>query len=180
MRYIAFLRGINLGKRRLSMSRLRTLFEELNFTEIETVVASGNVLFTAAGRRKAELKSVIEAHLESSLGYAADTFVRTMPELRKIAAVNPFPGETDPSYNVHVAFCQRKLPTAKARQLESITTEYDAFRVTGAEFYWLTRGPISNSEVWRLPEMKRIEMPSCTMRNRTTLRKIVEKYDEVD
>jgi uncharacterized protein (DUF1697 family) len=95
--------------------------------------------------------------------------------------VNPFPGETSPSYKVHVAFCQKKLPTAKTLQLESITTEYDAFRVTGAEFYWLTRGPISNSEVWRLPEMKQIELPSCTMRNLTTLRKIVEKWDdEVD
>jgi uncharacterized protein (DUF1697 family) len=43
-RYIAFLRGINLGKRRLPMSQLKALFEELGFREVETFIASGNVV----------------------------------------------------------------------------------------------------------------------------------------
>jgi uncharacterized protein (DUF1697 family) len=43
-RYIAFLRGINLGKRRLPMSQLKALFEELGFREVETFIASANVV----------------------------------------------------------------------------------------------------------------------------------------
>ena len=46
-RYIAFLRGMNLGKRRLPMSRLKELFEELGFNDVETFIASGNVLFSS-------------------------------------------------------------------------------------------------------------------------------------
>ena len=44
-RYVAFLRGINLGKRRPPMSELKRLFEELGFTNVATFIASGNVLF---------------------------------------------------------------------------------------------------------------------------------------
>ncbi len=46
-RYIAFLRGINLGKRRLPMSQLRSSFEELGFSDVKTFIASGNVVFSS-------------------------------------------------------------------------------------------------------------------------------------
>ena len=48
-RYIAFLRGINLGKRRLPMSQLRDLFEELGFDDVDTFIASGNIVFFEHG-----------------------------------------------------------------------------------------------------------------------------------
>jgi uncharacterized protein (DUF1697 family) len=46
-RYIAFLRGINLGKRRLPMSQLKALFEELGFDDVETFIAGGNIVFSS-------------------------------------------------------------------------------------------------------------------------------------
>lgn len=180
MRYIAFLRGINLGKRRLPMTKLRVLFEELAFTEVETFIASGNVIFSAStsSNAKAKLESQIAAHLQSSLGYAVDTFVRTVPELRRIAGANPFPKDIDPGYKIHVAFLQSKLPAATARQLEGVETDYDRFKVHETEFYWLTRGPMSQSKVWTLPEVKRIKLPTCTMRNMTSIRKLAAKVAE--
>ncbi len=45
--YLAFLRGINLGKRRIEMARLRTLFVELKFADVATFIASGNVIFAS-------------------------------------------------------------------------------------------------------------------------------------
>lgn len=182
MRYIAFLRGINLGKRRLSMGKLRALFEELTFTEVETFIASGNVIFSASAstssKAKAKLESQIAAHLQSSLGYAVDTFVRTVPEVQRIAGANPFPKDIDPSYKTHVAFLHTKLPASTARQLEGVATDYDQFEVQGSEFYWLTRGPMSQSKVWTLPEVKRIKLPTCTMRNMTSIRKLAAKVAE--
>ncbi len=86
MRYIAFLRAINVGGRVVKMDQLKRLFEELPLSDVETYIASGNVIFTSAARTAAPLEAKIEAHLERRLGYAVPTFLRTPAEL---AAVGP-------------------------------------------------------------------------------------------
>ena len=89
-RYIAFLRGINLGKRRLPMSQLRDLFEELGFDDVETFIASGNIVFSSKVKDASQLESRIAKHLEASLGYNVDTFVRTAEEVATIGRTRVF------------------------------------------------------------------------------------------
>ena len=176
VRYVAFLRGINLGNRRLPMSKLRTLCEELGFSEVETFIASGNIIFSSALSSGSSLEAQISSHLEKSLSYPVETFVRTMAEVTKIPDRKVFTDENDLAVKVHVAFLKTKLPASMARALQAIETGYDEFKVDGREFYWLTRGPISESKVWTLPEVKQIKLPSCTMRNMTSIRKLVAKH----
>lgn len=91
IRFVALLRGINLGNRRLKMEELRRHFEALDGVEDpSTYLASGNVIFDGAAfagdgagtpddlRR---LEERIEAHLRSALGYEVDTFVRPLAAL---------------------------------------------------------------------------------------------------
>ncbi len=173
MRYTAFLRGINLGKRRLSMSKLKALFEELGFAQVETFIASGNVMFsTGKAADGARLEDRIAKHLESALGYPVDTFVRTAEEVERIVKSSD---SERPGVTVHVAFMKEKLSAGAARKLAAINTGYDQFEVQGREFYWLTKGGISKSKVWTLPEVKAIGVPNCTMRNMTTVRKLAAK-----
>lgn len=68
--YVAFLRGINLGKRRVKMDHLRDLFEKMGFTAVSTYIASGNVLFSSTSRSSSKLEVLIEKELESALGHA--------------------------------------------------------------------------------------------------------------
>lgn len=157
------------------MSTLRRLFEELGFTGVETFIASGNVIFSAPQAPPAKFERQIAAFLQSSLGYSVETFIRTAAQVVEIAALNPFPAERDIACKTHVAFLHEKLSPPTARQLQSIRTDYDLFFVRDSEFFWLTRGPISQSKVWSLPELKRIGLPSCTMRNMTSLRKLAGK-----
>ncbi|MGH7936891.1 MAG: DUF1697 domain-containing protein, partial [Chthoniobacterales bacterium] len=89
-RYVAFLRGINLGKRRVPMSQLKTLFEELGFGEVETFIASGNVLFSSKVRDTRKLEAQIARRLEKSLGYQVGTFVRTTEEVASIGKSKVF------------------------------------------------------------------------------------------
>ena len=175
-RYIAFLRGINLGKRRLQMSRLKELFAELKFTDVETFIASGNVLFTVAEKDSAKLESRIAAHLEESQGYAVDTFLRTTEAVAEVAAAKVFPEDGQDGITIHVAFLHRELPVEVARTLAEIRTAEDEFRVIGREFYWLCRIRMSDSKVWTLPEMKALRLPTATMRNLTSIRKLVAKH----
>ncbi|MBK8476848.1 MAG: DUF1697 domain-containing protein [Opitutaceae bacterium] len=174
--FIAFLRGINLGKRRLPMSRLKALFEELKFKDVATFIASGNVLFTATERDTAKLEARIGAHLEKSLGYSVDTFVRTAEAVAAVAAAKVFPEDGRDGVTIHVAFLQRELPAEVATKLAGIRTADDEFRVIGREFYWLCRIRTSDSKVWTLPEMKALRLPTVTMRNLGSVRKLVAKH----
>src|ERR1700690_628604 len=83
-RYVALLRGINLGGHTVKMARLKELFEELGFKKVETFIASGNVIFESASKSAPALEKKIAAHLEKSLGFPAMTFLRTDEELAAV------------------------------------------------------------------------------------------------
>jgi len=173
--YIAFLRGINLGNRRLKMEQLKSLFEEMKFANVATFIASGNVLFESKAKGDLKLAKLIEAHLARALGYDVDTFVRTREEGAAVVAFRPFPkAEMElPTNTLHVGFW-REAPSAElAHALEDCKTEVDEFAVEGREFYWLCRIKTNESKVWASPKMKAVKMPSATMRNITSLRKLL-------
>src|SRR5687768_17091294 len=90
-RYIALLRAINVGGHTVKMDHMRGLFEQSGFTNVETFIASGNVLFEAASEDPQSLERHIERLLQQSLGYEVTTFIRMPSELMEIAAYRPFP-----------------------------------------------------------------------------------------
>jgi uncharacterized protein (DUF1697 family) len=83
-RYVAFLRGINLGGRRITNEALRSHFEALGCEEVATFRASGNVIFSEDGR-PAELASQLEEGLAEELGYEVPVFLCSEKELSAIA-----------------------------------------------------------------------------------------------
>ena len=86
-RYVAFLRGMNLGGRRIKNEELRAEFEALGFAEVACFRASGNVVFTAAGGSEAAIRKKAEAGLGEGLGYEVVIFLRSVAEEGKIAKV---------------------------------------------------------------------------------------------
>jgi uncharacterized protein (DUF1697 family) len=176
-RYIAFLRGINLGKRRLPMSRLKALVEELGFAQVETFIASGNVVFSSQVSDMNQLESRIATHLEASLGYDVDTFVRTTEEIARIGRAKIFPEDGLDGITIHVGFFQHKLVSDITQKLAAVRTDLDEFRVAGREYYWLCRSRMSSeSKVWTLPEIKALRLPTSTMRNMSSIRKLIAKH----
>jgi uncharacterized protein (DUF1697 family) len=177
-RYVAFLRGINLGRRRVVMSRLVAVFKRMGFGRVETFIASGNVLFDADTADTGALETKISAALKSALGYEVDTFVRTTEAVAKIARTKIFPEDGEEGVIIHVAFLNQKLPAAVARKLAAVRTDVDAFRVKDREYYWRCRIRTSESEVWSLPEVRALRLPTVTMRNMTSIRKLVARHME--
>lgn len=177
-RYLAFLRGINLGRRRVKMDRLRALFVELGFTEVETHIASGNVIFADRSRDAARLAARIQRHLAAHLGYEVDTFVRTRAEVAALAAAEPFGAADMAAGNtIHVGFLAAPLPGAQAGALMACSCATDAFHVKGREFFWLFRGArSSDSAIWAAPAIRALRLPSHSMRNLSTMRKLAELY----
>jgi uncharacterized protein (DUF1697 family) len=174
-RYVAFLRAINVGGHTVAMASLRRHFEEAGCGGVETVIASGNVLFESSSRSAAVLEKRIAAHLEGRLGYAVATFLRTPEELGSIAAHRPF-ARSDcerPGHSLFVAFHGRAADAASRRRLLGLASDFDDLRIRGREVYWLCRGRSSASKIYGGGLEKALGQPA-TLRNAATVRKIAE------
>src|SRR5437773_6771078 len=90
-RYVAFLRGINVGGRKLiKMEALALMFRSAGLKNVRTHIASGNVIFASASANKAALTRKIEKALARELGYEVPVILRTLAELESLARRNPF------------------------------------------------------------------------------------------
>jgi uncharacterized protein (DUF1697 family) len=175
--YVALLAGINLGKRRIRMDALRALFEAMGHRQVQTVLASGNVILDSRIRSVTKLETAIECKLHSALGYAVTTCLRMPAELQAVVDDSPFPvsENTDSACSIQVQFFREALPASKAARVRKIRTPTDAFAVIGRELYWRVTGRLSDSEVWASPEMKALALPAGTMRNMNTVVKLCQR-----
>jgi uncharacterized protein (DUF1697 family) len=89
-KYIALLRGINVGGHTVRMEALRPWFEELGLRNVRTYIQSGNVFFETGDKDPIRLTARIEEHLEKALDYEVAVFLRTIPEMEAILAADPF------------------------------------------------------------------------------------------
>ncbi len=92
MTWIALLRGINVGGHTVTMARLRQLFAELGLANVRTYIQSGNVFFDGGAEDRSVLRPQIEEHLHAALGYAVPVCLRTVEELERVVALDPFQG----------------------------------------------------------------------------------------
>jgi len=176
-RYVAFLRAINVGGHTVKMDVLRKLFERLGFRNVETFIASGNVIFETPAGNLQQLEEQIARHLQNALGYEVTTFIRTPIELAEIAAFQPFSvAETEaPGTSLFIVFLPAPLSDRVQRQLRSFRTEADDFRVRGREIFWLSRASTAESPFARPLLGKTLGVPA-TVRNIKTVRKLSAKY----
>ena len=175
-RYVALLRAINVGGHTVKMDVLRKHFSRMGFANVETFIASGNVIFDAKEDEPTALEARIAFELENSLGYAVATFLRTSAELSAIVRHRPFePDVIDPEQHaLYVGFLQRKPGADAARKIVALRTAVDEFHVHRRELYWGCRGRFSDSAVSGGILERTIAMP-LTMRNVTTVRKLAAK-----
>lgn len=175
-RYVAFLRAINVGGHIVKMERLRRLFQSLGFTEIETFIASGNVIFRSAVRDRPRLEQQIEAFLQEQLGYAVKTFIRTDAEVAEIAGYEPFGiSASAGGTTVFIGLLQSEPTPEKRDRLINAGTASDEFHLNGRELYWLRRGASSESEFSGAKLEKTLGL-ATTIRNMNTLRRLAAKY----
>ena len=172
-RYVALLRAINVGGRTVKMDRLRALFEEIGFRNVETLIASGNVLFDSAARSASPIEKKIEQHLFETLGYDVETFVRTPAELAAVAALKLFAGSKQHSdaNALYVGFLKSAPASEATARLVALKTDVDEFRVHGREYYWSSRIGIGQSTVTGAAIERVLKAPS-TVRNITTVRRL--------
>lgn len=101
MRYVAFLRGINVGgNKKVPMAELKACLEKAGYKNVKTLLNSGNVAFEGD---PSETK--FEEVMESNFGFPVNTLIRSQDELKKLVESNPFDGiETDKDIRLYVTF----------------------------------------------------------------------------
>ncbi|HUY76891.1 MAG TPA: DUF1697 domain-containing protein [Ktedonobacterales bacterium] len=136
MRYIALLRAVNVGGHVVKMERLRDLFGELGYGNVRTYIQSGNVFFDTDEEDRAALSGAIEERLSTALGYAVPTCLRTVPELERTLALNPFT-ETivTPDMRLNIVFAARPILTPMELPAWSPKRDMEIRSVTAMEAF---------------------------------------------
>lgn len=175
--YIAFLRGMNLGKRNIKMDELRKIFSELKFENVRTYIASGNVIFDAKEKDEKKLTATIEKHLKESLGYDVFVMLRTHAELETVIKNNPFKDVVDGN-GQYISFFAEPPPKGPAKEVEKATTGTELFKFKGRELYMLFYVGFSESEFFKKNNYEKLLGIKATNRNINTPVKILAMLDK--
>lgn len=170
---IAFLRAVNVGRRRVKMADAVAVLDGLGLEDVWSYINSGNLVFEGTGPQ-ARLEAAIGDALEAAFGFEITTFVRTVAEVRKILAVEPFTMTEGDTY--FITFLQSAPSAAAARELEACSNEFDTLLVEGRDVHWHMRG-LSSATTVSNRKWKTVGELS-TSRNTTMLRKLVAKIDD--
>jgi uncharacterized protein (DUF1697 family) len=176
-RYVAFLRGMNLGGRRIKNEELRRHFEEMGLEEVATFRASGNVVFTDPKREpERRLADRVEAELGARLGYDVPVFLRSIEEVVAIAAQEPFDPErvAGSTGKLQVSLLREKPSSTAKRKVLALATDEDLLAIEGRELYWLPSGGLLESDL----DLKAIEalVGADTRRTMGTIEQIAAKH----
>jgi uncharacterized protein (DUF1697 family) len=175
-RYVALLGAINVGGNRLKMADLREALEREDFEEVETVVASGNVLFRHDERPSEGLAEKLAYVVRERFGIDSFAAVRSRDELAAAIAGNPFRESGEAKY-VHTIFLERPLDRAA---FEAFAKAYDGpERLAPGEhefFVDFTEG-VGRSTLDPAMSKARVIKGRATARNLRSLQRILDKMD---
>ncbi|MDQ7814577.1 MAG: DUF1697 domain-containing protein [Patescibacteria group bacterium] len=169
MRYVALLRGINVGKtKRIEMKRLKALFETLGYFDVSTYINSGNIVFEAKKAQKT-VRSEVENALKKEFGILIPTLVKTDKEMRKIADAIPAAWKNDDKQRTDVAYLFDKADNKKTIDELPVKHDYiDILYVKGALIWNVKRLNYNKSHLNKLIAHPLYQ--SMTVRNVNTAR----------
>ena len=178
-RYIAFLRGINVGAgNRIRMEDLRRLFEENGFSDVETYIQSGNVLFSSNFGESETSETIVRLLLECAK-IKTTVVLRSFAELHALVSACPFSAEeidlaqreNNEGESFHVALLPQSPAESVVAKLAEIPAEGDRFAVIGRDVYVLLRRSIRTSKL--AIKLQKL-LPEATVRNWNTITKLNE------
>jgi uncharacterized protein (DUF1697 family) len=171
---VAFLRAVNLGRRKVPMRRLVEVCEGLGYRDVWTHANSGNAVFEATGGRSA-IERAMEEALEVAMGFEVTTFVRSAAELKNAVQLRPFELASGDTY--FITFLKSPLPTARARALEEASNDFDTLVVRGRDVHWRMRGKSTDTKLPTKTWEKLVGVHASTSRNVNLLQKLAAKLD---
>ncbi len=169
-RRVALIRGINVGKaKRIAMADLRGVVESVGYTNVQTWLNSGNIVFTSTGRRAAEDARTLEAAV-ATLGVVARVVVIDGAELIEAVGHNPFSSCADQPSRLLMLVLHDETSASMLAPLLSEDWTPEAIAVHGRFVYlWCAKGILSG-RLWSTVD--RLSKDNGTARNLATMTKL--------
>jgi len=176
MKYVALLRGINVGGRNMiKMETLRVTFESLGFTDVKSYINSGNLVFETAQTDDGKLAKRIHDGIKKDFGFDISVMVRSEAEIDEIIANNPYIGQFENDKYMHALFLNEPLTAGQAEILTAQGTDAERFYVTDRYILCLLTISILDSIVGKGFIDKKLKV-ATTARNWRTVKKIAELF----
>lgn len=174
MKYVALLRGINVGGNNIiKMSELKKTVESYGFSDVITYIQSGNVIFETPEMNIQKITKKLEIKLSENFGYSARVVVRSLPQLQEIVSEVPRDWKSRDDIRCYVAFV--KEPTTSDEIVSEIVLKKDIdFIKAGQGVVYMTTllSGITKSGFSKLAGKKIYK--NLTIRNYNTTKRLVE------
>ena len=174
MKYVAFLRGINVGgKNKIKMETLREMCGSLGFENVKTYINSGNIIFETGETDDISLSKKIESAIETTFSLSIRVITRSIPHIESLVENNPFAGQFENDKDIHVFFLDEEMPAEKRDLLLSNNNENETYVVQNREIFCHLKISVLDSLMGKDYIAKKLKLPS-TARNWRTVNKILE------
>lgn len=170
--WVAFLRGVNLGKRQMKMAELRACCESLGFENVKTIVASGNVRFET--RKDKGLKDRLEAAMLEQFAFPVKLTLRSAAEIETMIASKPF-AKVDPKADVALHVLLLDEPLAGKPDFSGLPAHVEVPRTDAREVYFVAHRLPNGRYTEGLEKLDRLFPKGAliTMRNWNTIEKLL-------
>ena len=176
-RFVAFLRGINVGGHIVVKEKLQDAFTSLGFQNVSTYRQSGNIVFENSATNIEDIKTKIEDKLRNMLGYDVAAFICTIPQLKNIIDLEPFKSQDKEGTSFLVTMLTSTPPTFPMQLPLTIPkSTAQIISAKGTEVFSVTNGGGEGGMPSPFIESK-LKVKAST-RNMNIIREIVEKYGE--
>ena len=177
-RWVALLRGINVGgNKRVAMADLRRLVEALGHDDVETVLQSGNVVFSSSKRSGDALADELTKAIADELGMDVAVLVRSGRQLAEVVAANPFPAAVGDPKSLHAAFVSKAPTKAAVDTIDRSALGDDDFAVGPGVVYLRYTAGMQGSPLTKHVTEKTLGV-TMTARNWNTVTKLAEMTSE--
>ena len=174
MRFIALLRGVNVGgNTKVNMAELRASCERLGYENVKTYINSGNVILDSTEADAGKIASQIQNTIRDDFGLVVSVMVRSMEELQQVVTNNPFNGQFDNHKDMHVFFLADELPDEKLELLLAQHNDEQLIAVDGRTVYCLLRISVVDSTLGKGFLDRKLKVPA-TARNWRTVKTLAE------
>lgn len=174
-KYIALLRGINVGGQKLiKMEALRKSLEQLPFTNISTYIQSGNILFESSLQSVTEIAELISENIRTTFSFDVPVIVVTPNELKRVIDNHPYPNRKieDPA-QPYVAFFSAIPKQENLTLLKEADFGKDEFVAAGKHMYLFYAESAARTKLSNAVLEKKLNV-SSTARNWKTIHKLIE------
>lgn len=169
--YVAFLRAVNVGRRRVAMATACDVLTELGLADVRSYANTGNLIFAGSGAPPLEFERAIRAALEDRFGFELTTFVRTARQVREFVDARPF-GAIAAGHTYFGLLTQTKLTPGRRRAVEALSNDRDEVVARGRDVHWLIRAKSTETSLGPKRWLEALPGISTTARNMTLLNRL--------